>query len=150
MYSRASTPLRVAPGRSRALAAWIVVVHVTALASLPLLHAIPWAMRLLAALAIVGSVSHGLRLHALRTAGSSVIASTVSDHEWLLLLRNGVETSARLCGAFVRPWLVIVRLQTANGGEIVLVLPADALSRDTHRHLRVRLLARAHAAPHAG
>lgn len=63
-----------------------------------------------------------------------------ADGRWELFGTDGAKRSARLLpAAYVHPWLVVLKFITEDKRRCAVVLPADGLSADEHRRLRVRL-----------
>lgn len=139
MSFQESVPLRLTPGRSRALAFWIVAVHAAAAASLTMLQAVPPILRGLLALVVVAGAIRAIRFHGLRTAAGAIVGTTLDNAEWRLDLCNGTEIRARLLSSFVHPKIIVVRLAADRGRRFALVLAADALPSEDHRRLRMRL-----------
>ena len=62
------------------------------------------------------------------------------DNQWWVRDRAGKETSIKLLpGAFVHPWIVVIRFAAVDSKKYALILSDDNLDAETLRRLRVRL-----------
>jgi hypothetical protein len=135
-----AAPLHLELGPSRALAAWLVVVHGTPLCLLPLLPVDPWIH-----LALLSAVAYSLhdawRRQVRRDHPDAVRTLLWKDAgHCRLTLHSGQRQDARLARqALILPWMVILQFDTPPRRlRYLLVLP-DMLDDDVFRRLRVRL-----------
>ncbi len=132
-------PLNLELGRSRVLAALLMLAHSGALALLALLP-LAWWVRMLLAGALLCSLWLTLNRHALRR-GKRAITRLLweSDESWLLQGADGKERRARLKpGSYVSPRLVILNFDAGRRPCSVVLLP-DAVEAESLRKLRLRL-----------
>ena len=133
-------PLRIERRPSRHLQIALAVAHGFALLTLIPLPLVGW-IKVLVALAISMQWGLSLRLQAALTSASAVNRLVwLGDNSWELYNRDGAPRMASLQpGAYVHPWLVILRFVTEDGHGLAVVLPRDGLDSDSHRRLRVQL-----------
>lgn len=134
-------PLRLEPGRSPRLAAFLLLVHGLALAALMAAPLSLW-VRLGLGLVLVASLIHGHALHIAR-ASPRVITRAVWDELglWRLTLASGRTLEAQLLpDSFVTLPLVVLNFRTGPWwSRRGLVLTGDAVDPELLRKLRVRL-----------
>jgi len=64
----------------------------------------------------------------------------LADNDWLLIDATGNESNVHLTSlSFSSSWLVILALRNENNKAINLVLPFDALTKESFRRLKVKL-----------
>jgi toxin CptA len=116
--------------------------------------ALPLAAELRTALVllVVLGLADAMRTHVLYRGPSAVReAQWRGGTEWWVRGADGaVEVATLHHSSLVLPWLVVLRLSVGRLRRRTLVLPADALSPDAHRRLRVLLLRRGSGAQARG
>lgn len=128
-------------GASRALAAVLIAVHGGALAIALALPLPLWARLGLAAVTI-GGLYRGMVRHALRRSRGAVVGFQINGANDQCALRRREATAwedARLIDRWVHPWLTLAVVRGARRWPERVVIPADALSAEAFRRLRVRL-----------
>ncbi|HHH36700.1 MAG TPA: hypothetical protein ENK48_07725 [Gammaproteobacteria bacterium] len=139
MSSNIFAPLRLEPRASRRLTCLLLVAHGGALL-LP--WTLPWPFWSILALnlVVIVSLARGVRHHVFRDGDDVVqVALWQADGRWRLETPGGVMKGVVLRAApCVHPALVVLELE-ARDTVYRLVLFSDALPRDVHRRLRVRL-----------
>ncbi len=136
-----SSFLAVEPGPSRALVAALVIAHSAALAVAMLAPLGAGGKMLLGGLVLLG-LFDALRAHVLHRGQTAVrSARWLGGGDWELVLGNGETCEARLAPAcLVLPRLVVLRFTLGRWRRRTLIVPADAVGADSHRHLRALLL----------
>ena len=133
-------PLRLNCRPSRYLLIALIAVHGLALlVLLPL--PVAWWIKLPVAFAIVVQWLVSWHRQVVLTAPQAVkhLVWTGEDR-WELFGGDGARRKARLLpGAYVHPFLVILRFLTEDKRSCAVVLPRDSLDADSHRRLRVQL-----------
>lgn len=141
MSSIASAPpLRLERRPSIRLMMILATVHGLALLVLLPLPLAGWLKMLLAAAVVAqGIVSwRGQADLSAPRAVKTLVWRT--DNRWELFSPDGIGREARLLpGAYVHPWLVVLRFRDEDDCRCAVVLPPDGLDPDQHRRLRVRL-----------
>lgn len=134
-------PLRLRPGRSSRLAAFLLLVHSLAVAVLTA-TALPLWVRLGLVLALVASLIHGHALHVARDWPWAITGAVWDELGlWRLTLASGRTLEAELLSdSFVTLPLVVLNFRTGPWwSRRSLVLASDAMDREMLRKLRVRL-----------
>ena len=138
MSSSGFEPCRVFElGTSRRLALALIGLHV-ATASALFAAQLPWTVRVAAVALLVLSARRALSRHANRTGSDAVVRLVRrADGRWAAIHRDGTALIGPLAGdSFIHPWLTIVGIR--DGWRTCWTpVPADALSPDDHRRLRV-------------
>ena len=120
----------------------MIAVHGLALLVLPPLP-VAWWIKLPVALAIIVQGIVIWRRSGMLTAPQAVKDLIwIGGNRWELLGGDGRRREAILLpGAYIHPWLVILRfsLEEEDMRSCAAVLPRDSLNPDSHRRLRVRL-----------
>jgi hypothetical protein len=133
-------PLRVRPGVSLRLAAYLSAVHALALAAVLLLP-LGGAPRAALAAAVLAGLAAGLAgpvLH--RTPWTLREALWQADGTWSLKLASGRTLEGKLLpSTYVGQWLVLLAFRCGRVRTCCLPLLADNLDADVLRRLRVRL-----------
>jgi hypothetical protein len=133
-------PLRLERQPSRYLMSTVIVVHGAALlVLLPL--PLPWWIKVPLAAGIVAQWIGAWRNHVTLTAPAAVKTLVwLAENRWELFCADGASCEARLLpGAYVHPFLVILRFMTEDNRRCAVILPPGSLHADYHRRLRVRL-----------
>ena len=130
-------PLLIEPRFSRRLAAYVVLTHLAAGATV---LALPGAWRLLV-LAVGASLVYQIYASVLRRAPWSIRSALWQpDGIWRITLVSGTELEATLSpSTFVGVSLVVLNLRLGPMRYRALPLVSDALDPDPHRRLRQRL-----------
>lgn len=143
MSSRAyAAPQRFECRPSRFLLIAAGGVHVLALLVLPTLP-LAWWIQLPVVMAVMAQGLVIWRRYGMPTAPQAIKRLVWIDaNRWELLGGDGMRHEAALQpGAYIHPWLVILRFSLGEGDKrsCTAVLPRDSLDPDSHRRLRVRL-----------
>ena len=137
--------LRIAIAPSPALAALLVIVHLTAGACVFAFLPAWWLAAILTAALCISLVLH-LRRDALRLSGDAVIEVTLFEHgRCELLTRGGAVLEGTVAGSsFVSPLFTVVNVRVDDVRRLrsVVVMP-DCATADERRRLRVWLRYRA-------
>lgn len=134
-------PLRLEPGRSPRLAAFLLLVHGLALVALMVAPLSLWA-RLGLGLMLVASLLHGHRLHIARDSPRAITRAVWDElGRWRLTLASGRTLEATLLpDSFVTLPLVVLNFRTGPWwSRRSLILAGDAMGAEPLRKLRVRL-----------
>jgi toxin CptA len=141
MTSPAPSALRLRLAPSRRLA-WLLGLSHAGAMLLSWVTPLKWWLSLALSLAALGSLRHGLRYHALRSAPGALVGLELRpDGSAAVQDRRGRWREARLLGSsFVSPGLTIINL-TVAGARLrrSLVVAPDSLSTNEFRRLRVWL-----------
>ncbi|HEX7045074.1 MAG TPA: protein YgfX [Burkholderiales bacterium] len=140
MSTASPAELTLELGASRGLAAVFAAVHGGALIICALLPLVLWLRLLLAAL-VAAALWRALRRHAWRRGPRAITAFRVGGDDTCAIRRGGGDWEpVRLVEHWVHPWLTVLVVRAVRGGGAVGVLvPADAVSPEPFRRLRVRL-----------
>ncbi len=132
-------PLHIPVKPSRLVLSLLVGLHAAAVAGIALSGLdVRWKVGLLVLVA-ASFVIH-MRRYVWRRGACAVAEMTLNpNRQWTLQMTDGRLTRAELLRARVFRFLVILEFQTRYGRCSVLV-PPDALDRETHRRLRIVLL----------
>jgi len=124
---------------SNRLVVYLVSIHAITGASC-VATPVPSYLKVVLLIAVVASLVHGLRRHALLLSSKSVTALTLGrDGVWSLALGDGRLLEATLRpGALIHPRLMVLGFRCEQWGTSV-VLAGDNADRDQVRRLRVRL-----------
>ena len=135
-----AAPLRLEPGPSRAMAGWLLLVHVIPLCLLPALHLSPW-LNLLIVSTVLYSLLDGWRRQAHRSHPDAVQTVIWRDAQHCqLTLTSGQQLDVTLAAqAFIQPWLVVLHFNTPRRRLRYLAVIPDMLDATVFRRLRVRL-----------
>ncbi|CAK0751466.1 toxin CptA [Gammaproteobacteria bacterium] len=139
-------PLRIDPRSSMLLAWFLLIIHGSALALVPVLTLPIWTDMGIA-LGVAINLAVTLRTHALLQSGNAVVRLVWNnDERWILAYANGVVRHAELIpGSFVHPYLVILNFYISDASFFFrhhsVVLAVDAVDSTTFRRLRARLRA---------
>jgi len=127
-------------GASRGLAAVFAVVYGGALVICTVLPLAPWS-RVLLVMLVVTAFWRALYRHAWRRGPRAIAAFKIRDEDACAIRRGaGDWEPVRLVEQWVHPWLTVLVVRAVRGGGTVGVLvPADAVSPEPFRRLRVRL-----------
>lgn len=131
-------PLRLKLRRSWQLAAVLCAVHAMALLCLPPVT-IPLSAKLALTLALLYSLAHGMRHHALRSSPQAVVALTLyADGRLEQWRRDGSSVSGSISPqSCVFPGLVVLLCSREHSWRpVALTLLPDALAKDELRQLR--------------
>ncbi len=135
------TPLRLQPGRSPRLTAFLLLVHCLALAVLTAVSLPLWAWVGLV-LALMVSLIHGYALHIARGSPWAITRAVWDELGlWRLTLASGQTLEAQLLpDSFVTLPLVVLNFRAGPWWRRrSLVLSSDAMDTELLRKLRVRL-----------
>ena len=137
---RERPPLRIRPGSSRRLAAFLLVAHGAAVAvavSIPL----DWYWRVVLVVVVLSSLLYALGAHYLYLIPRAVREATWgADGTWTLILVSGERVEASLLpSTYVTARLLVLNFRCGRWQHRALVLPHDALDANLQRRLRVRL-----------
>jgi toxin CptA len=142
--------LRIRIGKSRQLAAALLVAHATAAACLAV--SFPPGLSLPGISLIAASAAYHLRRSALQRAGEAVVELVLRQGGGCeLTTLAGASRAGQVQGStFVSPWLTVinVRFETGQGRRSVVLAP-DCADADALRELRVWLRFRCHRNPQA-
>jgi len=121
---------------SRILAAYTILGHLLGIVVLFYPMSIPVSARLVVAIAVGVSFIYHWRTR----EPVAALRAPINDDLWLLQLRDGQETHARLYGEYtVTGWLIVLRFRIVNGGKLTLVVLSDSGGLDEIRRMRVFL-----------
>jgi toxin CptA len=136
--ARERTPLPILPRFSGRLAAFVVMTHLLAAASVLGLPAGPWRLLLIP---VGASLAYQAWVVVLRRAPWSIHSVTwQADGTWTIAFVSGAETQARLTPAtFISLPLVVINLRRGRWRRFALPVFADALDAEQLRRLRQRL-----------
>lgn len=135
-----AAPLRLELGPSRALAAWLIVVHATPLILLPLLQMPLWLKLAIAAAVLYGLFAAWRRLlwrghpDAVRT-----LLWSEAGHCQLTMNSGQQQRLSLASQAFILPWMVVLHFNTPQRRLRYLLVLSDMLDDEAFRRLRVRL-----------
>ncbi len=118
----------------------VLAGHTLAVAVLPPL-ALPRAVNLALAGAIIISLVHATYTHMLRRGARTITAlEWQAEAGWTLETAHGVRLAAQpLPGAVIYPACIALRFQTEAGRPLSVVLLPDSADADALRRIRVRL-----------
>lgn len=137
---RERPPLRIRPGSSRRLAAFLLAAHSAALA---VAFAIPldWYWRAVLVVVVLSGFLYALGVHYLYLVPWAVReAIWGADGTWTLILVSGGRVEASLLpSTYVTARLLVLNFRCGRWQYRALVLPPDALDANLLRRLRVRL-----------
>jgi toxin CptA len=134
-------PLRLQPGRSLRLAAFLLLVHVLSLAAL-VITPLPLWLRLGLGLLLMASLIHGHGLHIARGSPRAITRAVWDELGlWRLTLASGRTLEAQLLpDSFVTLPLVVLNFRAGPWcSRRSLILSGDAVDPELLRKLRVRL-----------
>ena len=134
-------PLRLQPGRSPRLAAFLLLIHCLALAALTAAPLPLWA-RLGLGMALMASLTHGHVLHIARGSPWAITRAVWDELGlWRLTLASGRTLEAELLpDSFVTLPLVVLNFRTGRWwSRRSLILAGDTVDPELLRKLRVRL-----------
>ncbi len=134
-------PLRLQPGRSRSLAAFLLLVHGLSVAAL-VITPLPLWLQLGLGLLLMASLIHGYALHIFRAAPQAITTAVWDELGlWRVTLASGRTLEAQLLpDSFVTLPLVVLNFRTGPWwSRRSLVLAGDAMDPELLRKLRVRL-----------
>jgi len=127
----------VAPSRYHCIL--LTVVHLLALAALPLSGMEPWLVAALG-LAVAASLAWSLRRYGLLKDPRSVIRLVWRDGHWSLGLASGDVVAASLdSNLVVLSWLVVLHFRDERGNRYPVTLFPDSTAPDGLRRLRVMM-----------
>jgi hypothetical protein len=135
-----AAPLRLELGPSRALAAWLIVVHASPLALLPLLHLPLWLNLAISATVLCGLFDAWRRR--VRRGHPDAVRTVLWKEagHCQLILNSGQQRRVSLAAqAFILPWMVVLHFKTPQRRLRYLLVLSDMLDDETFRRLRVRL-----------
>lgn len=135
-----ATALRLELGPSRAMAVWLILVHLTPLGLLPALQLPAW-LNLLIVFCVLCSLLDGWRRQAHRCHPDAVRTVIWRDAQHCqLTLTSGQQLDVALAAqAFILPWLVVLHFNTPRRRLRYLAVIPDMLDATVFRRLRVRL-----------
>lgn len=137
---RFEAPLRIRPERSRLLAALLTVVHLTALAMLPML-AVSQTLKIAAGAAVLVCFYRAIRAHAL-LLGERAIRELVWEPSGEILIVDGMghaRPAAVSPDCFAHPFAIVLNLRLQDSARRALVLLPDSAPAHALRQLRMRL-----------
>ncbi len=147
MYKKSSDKIVLELGTSRMLAAVLVIVHVGA-AAIALLMPVTVLLRLAICALVAVSLYRALWAHALRRSANAIVAVELDGEGGACAVRRRAMDwrQGRLIDRWAHPLLtlLVVRCDESRWPANV-VIPADAVAKETFRRLRVRLRLRTSA-----
>jgi hypothetical protein len=147
LYEKSSDKVVLELGISWTLAAALIVVHVGAAAialSMPLAISLRLALTALVAV----SLYRALWGHALRRSPDAIIAVELDAEEDVCAVRRRVSDwqTGRLINRWAHPLLTLLVVKCdGSRWPVNVVIPTDAVAKETFRRLRVRLKLRTSA-----
>ncbi|MFQ5660858.1 MAG: protein YgfX [Gammaproteobacteria bacterium] len=143
MSSRESTlglPIFIDYRPSRRLFAGLTIIHIGAIICL-LGAAVPFWLKCLTAVGMITAYSGYFRsYHEANNAPHPLQLMLTAEDEWRLIKPDGKgETLKLLPGAFVHPYLIVIRFHTDAKRRYVFALTTENVDPDRLRRLRVRL-----------
>ena len=140
MSEKYATALRLELGPSRAMAVWLILVHLTPLCLLPALQLPAW-LNLLIIFSVLCSLLDGWRRQARRSHPDAVRTVIWRDAQHCqLILSSGQQLQVAVAAqAFILPWLLVLHFKTPRRRLRYLAVVPDMLDAAVFRRLRVRL-----------
>ncbi len=140
MLSPSAIPLRLRLDISIWLAAYLLLVHISALILIFTLDPDIYLLVFLATLIFISLIYYWSR-EISRSMPDSIIGVGWSEARgWSIRMRDGRRVRMLLCpSSFISRQLVILHLKGVDSGRRTLAIPADATDADQHRRLRMLL-----------